>query len=337
MTDSQDCNNPSAPINVTVICLALIYCLAAFYPFQFALPEYANNGARWLQDGSLGFDSPGIATDADQQPLFANESPTAAVRVTIEARAAKTIQTGPARIVSFSNDPYFRNMMIAQDQSNLVVRIRRKDSNLNGIPEFTIPKVFTNPGWRHIEVHILPDAIEIRVDDQTVLTEKYEKQAFERWNLTYAWVFGNEGTGDRPWEGTIRAATLCFDSHCIEPLHPDKLKVAEGYWIGNWNTLINTRLLTSTTLIDVAINFLGFVPFGIIVTRRHRSTATLGKVLIAAATLSICMELGQIFFSGRFTSIIDVFFNTTGALLGFLIANRLYRKNKASSPDPSII
>jgi len=58
-------------------------------------------------------------------------------------------QTGPARIVSNSVDFNRRNLTIAQDGEDLIVRIRTPHTGRNGSrPELVVPEVFTEHGLR---------------------------------------------------------------------------------------------------------------------------------------------------------------------------------------------
>ncbi|MGA7934845.1 MAG: VanZ family protein [Kovacikia sp.] len=58
---------------------------------------------------------------------------------------ANVKQSGPARIVSISADSFQRNLMIGQQDSHLVVRIRTPISGKNGnYPELVFPGVFAN-------------------------------------------------------------------------------------------------------------------------------------------------------------------------------------------------
>ena len=66
---------------------------------------------------------------------------------TLAADAATTSsdQTGPARLISFSIDPLHRNLTVAQDGTDLVVRVRSDFTGPNGAyPEFTVPGVFSD-------------------------------------------------------------------------------------------------------------------------------------------------------------------------------------------------
>lgn len=64
-----------------------------------------------------------------------------------------TNQDGPARIISNSQDPLFRNFTIGQRGVDMVVRIRTPATGLNGLqPEVEVPGVFSNDELRDVVV-----------------------------------------------------------------------------------------------------------------------------------------------------------------------------------------
>jgi hypothetical protein len=64
-----------------------------------------------------------------------------------------TSQSGPARIISLSKDPTIRNFMLAQDNGDLVFRLRTPATGENGTnPELRIPNVFVGEGRQRIRV-----------------------------------------------------------------------------------------------------------------------------------------------------------------------------------------
>lgn len=66
---------------------------------------------------------------------------------------AEPKQTGPARIISLSGNPYARNFTLGQDQSDLIFRLRTRLNGENGgSPEFSIPNVFADTDAHQIIV-----------------------------------------------------------------------------------------------------------------------------------------------------------------------------------------
>jgi len=329
MVDQPNLSKTSTFYVVLILLVSLGYYLVAFYPYEIALPEYATNGARWLPDGSLSFELPGIALEKGGQRLLEKLASGKTVQILVDVYSFAPSQIGPARIVSFSRNPYSRNLTIAQSNTDLVVRIRRLNSDLNGMPDLVIPGVFADRGWRRIEIRILQNSVEISVDGVARLTAPNDPLSFSQWDWSYPWVFGNERTGDRPWQGEIRMAEVCADQTCVDVIHPDILSVPDRFWIGDWRTLVDMKQLVSRAPIDIVINLLGFVPFGFFVARVRRPVVTLGMAVLFAAMLSFSIEMGQILFQHRYTSLVDLFCNVTGALAGYSISRRLIGASSA--------
>jgi VanZ family protein len=80
---------------------------------------------------------------------------------------------------------------------------------------------------------------------------------------------------------------------------------------------------------DIVINILGFVPFGFIVYCHRRLAKPDGRVrnivwaVCVGATLSLAIELTQVWLPNRDSSATDLFCNTLGTFLGALIARRI--------------
>lgn len=78
--------------------------------------------------------------------------------------------------------------------------------------------------------------------------------------------------------------------------------------------------VNETLLLAAAANILLFIPFGAALNMRGLS---LGRTILVALALTLCVEGAQLLFvSGRTTSVDDVVLNTLGAPLGYLLWRR---------------
>lgn len=69
------------------------------------------------------------------------------------AAAASSNQTGPARLISISGGPFDRNLTIAQDGADLIIRLRTPATGANGAaPELAVPGVFANSQPHHLVI-----------------------------------------------------------------------------------------------------------------------------------------------------------------------------------------
>ena len=79
------------------------------------------------------------------------------------------------------------------------------------------------------------------------------------------------------------------------------------------------------------INFLGFIPFGVLlsalllaVTDRSRGAVTV-MTIICGAALSLGLELAQAWIPTRYSSLLDLSLNTLGTALGAVAASWFLR------------
>ena len=126
------------------------YCAVAFFPYQLAAPSLVENHAQFLADGSLSFARGGMAISLAPHSWLKPDRGVSPTKFYVEAFSLSSEQTGPARIVSFSVDPFKSNITIGQENSDLIVRIRRSESNLIGMPAFVITDVFGVSTWRKL-------------------------------------------------------------------------------------------------------------------------------------------------------------------------------------------
>ena len=70
-------------------------------------------------------------------------------------------------------------------------------------------------------------------------------------------------------------------------------------------------------LLNIVGNVAMFIPTGIVLPIVYRRLDSLGKVLLAGAGLSLCIELLQLPFRARATDVDDLLLNTLGTILGY--------------------
>jgi len=91
---------------------------------------------------------------------------------------------------------------------------------------------------------------------------------------------------------------------------------------------------------DIVINILGFMPFGFIVYCHRRLAKPDGGVwnvvwaVCVGATISLAIELTQVWLPNRTSSATDLFCNTLGTFLGALIARKVQPKTHSVETPP---
>ncbi len=116
-------------------------------------------------------------------------------------------QNGPARIVSFSTDPYRRNFTLGQEGRHYILRLRTTKTGENGRnPEIRLGRV--RLGQRqHILVTYRPGQLVAYLDGEQVLNTDVIQGDFSTWTVQTL-VVGDEVSGGRDWAGTLQRLAL---------------------------------------------------------------------------------------------------------------------------------
>ncbi len=152
--------------------------LVAFYPLTDAvslhdqtgnLPDlmWKNNSDDLPVDKTPQLDGQHwLETESSIAYLTERLQTTSEFTLSLTVATADTNQEGPARIMSVSIDPFLRNMMIGQDGTDLVLRVRTPLTGENGaVPELIIPNVFVDKAPRHIIITFDGLAIQTYIND----------------------------------------------------------------------------------------------------------------------------------------------------------------------------
>ena len=132
--------------------------------------------------------------------------------LTIEAwiKPANTTQFGPARVITMSADPYYRNFLLGQDTDTYRVRFRADGEQgwANGMPEVITAADTATAALTHVVHTHRSDGAEV------LYVNGVEAQTFTRmagltmWDATYAIIVANEATNDRPWLGELHLIAI---------------------------------------------------------------------------------------------------------------------------------
>jgi hypothetical protein len=235
-----------------------------------------------------------------------------------------------ARIFSISQDPYSRNITIAQEGADLVLRLRTPQTSLNGMPSYQIEDVFAHSGWQRIEVLIQPGELQIQINGVPCIAAKLPVHALLAWANYYPLALGNEMTFDRPWLGNIRRAEIRVGEVALDYAFTNLLDVPKRYYVPRSNCLVeiipfSCGELDQERVLDWLANLIGFVPFGLFVASAFPHRSVIQTATLASFGLSLSMEVGQLFLPARFPSSEDLLLNTIGGALGAALAGKFFR------------
>ena len=111
-------------------------------------------------------------------------------------------QSGPARIISFSNDATHRNFTFGQDGSSFAVRIRTPRTGTNALGgEFAFGKIELGKPT-HVIVSYFEGNVYCYINGELVHVSNGTRGDFSNWEL-YPLLFGDEASGGRNWEGKL--------------------------------------------------------------------------------------------------------------------------------------
>jgi hypothetical protein len=128
--------------------------------------------------------------------------------VTVEAwiRTASKDQSGPARIVSLSNDSTNRNVTLGQDGDRYVVRFRTTKTDGNGQPA-TETAAVTNELTHVVYTRNRDGNAVVYINGQQSATKRVPGE-LTNWNNTWKLMLGDERTGDRTWRGSYHLVAI---------------------------------------------------------------------------------------------------------------------------------
>jgi hypothetical protein len=325
----------SGPLGYALVALLLAGLLiAGLQPFRLR-PAQDNHAVVRAEDG-MRFPGPGLLRAAATPEWLGRAIEGNQLRIELRLQSYSPHQFGPARIFTISRNPLERNLTIGQEGADLIIRLRTPATCMNGLPPSTIPGVFRTPGWRNVTVAVLPRTLRITLDGEQILARPLPARPLANWDPRFGVAFGNEVTGERPWRGAISRARIRVDGYETDLTAGAGFDRPTSYWPGFQADLfppLATLLDDPQFPLDAALNFLGFIPAGLLVGILWGKRRALLLPTLCCAFVSLCLETSQFFIDTRYPSGVDVLLNTAGAFVGALAARRTLRRIHESPQD----
>jgi hypothetical protein len=269
-------------------------------------------------------------------------------------------QVGPARIVSYSQDPFHRNFTLGQEKSDLIWRLRTTATDENGISaEITVPGLIRTDKLQQIVVSCDYERCQFYSDGRRQVTKRMPGGSFQNWDPTYRLLIGNEQSGDRPWVGSIKSVAIYdrpvsdadvkemyqwvgggppkigivakFDFASIEGRQiSDKSGAAPGMqlhlpYVFENQSSAELLSLKSRNALDFIENFLVFLPLGVLLLlnspyKSESAFLTVAAVVVLAFPFALFTESLQYFVASRTSSVFDFSSGIAGSLAGSALA-----------------
>ena len=315
-------------VRTTIIAatIAFIYLPAGFFPISM-VPHFENQAK--LTPGELSLIQRGIAVSAPQPEWFERLLEQEDFELTLEIRP-KTSAQMHAVIFSLSVDQTRQDFLISQVEHRLHLRIRAPEAAPHGRRHIYLPRVLARNEWQRITIRIQRAALTVAINGKEAWSETLPGVPFAAWSKRNTLSLGNSLEFNHAWLGTIRKATLKVGGEIINLLDGEVVQAPLSYQFIRADRLERFFMpafgrIEGSTLKDWLLNFLGFIPFGILITtlihpRRVYATAT-----IAALLLSLSIEMTQMWLPWRVPSSHDLALNTLGGFVGAWIATHVGR------------
>lgn len=261
------------------------------------------NGATPLADGGIQFVSPGLARTELPPAWLADAIRSNRLELSLFLHSAAPNQNGPARILTISPNPHRRDLMLGQEGSDLVLRLRTPGTSSNGTidgkPVALVANVFKEPGWVRVGVLIKPGELQIAVNDEIRVREVLSQTPLQDWNASFPMALGNELSGNRPWLGSIGRVIVRTGDTTVDYTIPSALHRPATYWsVSNYPKLAPFQDSSRADLVVNAFLYLPLgVPFGLCWRASGWRSAMSAALLIAG--LSGTLEVVQLFISIR--------------------------------------
>jgi hypothetical protein len=304
------------------VMLLAAFVILALEPFRFSLPSRVANGAVVDAGGTVRLPAPGLVRTTAPPGWLAGAVEHNRLTVDLRVRTYSVDQYGPARIFTVSRDPLTRNLTVAQDGADLIIRLRTPASTLQGTPAHTIPGVFRSTDWRSVGVAISPGTLAVTVDGRLVRTASLPEASLANWNRRFYLALGNELTGERPWLGEITQALVRAPGQVIDYARDGGVEVPGAYWVGLfWDPPPwDDDFFRTDRRWDLALNLVGFVPLGFVLALARGRRGGFVFAVGVCALVSLGVEAVQVLCPERHASLADWMLNIVGAAVGAWLA-----------------
>lgn len=310
------------------IALLSCYWAVGFYPYTWVeSATYSRNGAQIDASGRMTFSMPGIAMGELPSGWVDEVKNGKRFDLEITVKPLVSTVTKSATIFTLSANLTERNIAVEQDESGFLVWVRTSDRPSKGDP-YSFGGIFKDKGWHNIHVMLMPDLMEIYIDGSRRLSLKKPSLNASSWSSSYQVTLGNEQSGNRAWLGAMKTVVVTVNGEPMDLLDdntmtiPRQLTEKIGSVHANWIPF--SEQITAPTLLDRAVNLLGFIPLGVAPLLFVRKRVVVIAIVLSAF-VSISIEFGQLYLAARTSQTDDILFNIGGGFIGGLIGFWLLR------------
>ncbi|MFN0128052.1 MAG: PQQ-binding-like beta-propeller repeat protein [Verrucomicrobiales bacterium] len=168
----------------------------------------ANGDATFEPDGSLLASGGGFPITGDMESLSGVFKKAGALTIEVIFTAADIEQTGPARILTFSESGYARNFTLGQEKDALILRLRTPATGANGMNPQTVLTRIEPARLYHCLISYGNGTLACYLNGAEVYRETgHVTGDFSNWS-PQKFVIANEWKDPRPWRGRVEGVAL---------------------------------------------------------------------------------------------------------------------------------
>lgn len=305
-----------------------------------------DNGAM-LKGAGLEFTSRGIANARAAGPIFSSGE----VTIELEAVPVEKSRDRAGVLLSFYDSSKKQVLSVSQWSDRVIIRSEthvKTGAKALDINRKTLITVSAGKG-----------GIRLYVDGKV---SGVSRQPFNGIEKVKGFTLGNSPEGKHSWKGSIHSLAIwtrvLSDGEVLRSdgpsakKHPDLPGLAGLYVFNGRSSLIRNAVSGDLDIsvperfspvkrtflgplfekggrlrlyyVDAAVNFIGFIPIGLLAFFLRGGAGKCAMKLIFAVTvgfaLSLAIEVAQVFMPDRFSQFSDLLLNTSGALAGALLA-----------------
>lgn len=314
----------------------LLLLVISWYPFEFEVPATEVGGVQTLADGSLRFLDDEFASTLGPPSWLPVAIREEALAVSLRVRPTTADQGGPARMLALSAEPVEEsedvlehNLVIGQSGTDLVLRVVRPGSDVQGRPEIVLADLLTPGTWHEIDLELAGD-LRVSIDGEPQVVEPGIAGWAAAWDPDHRLSLGNTLSGTREWAGTIGRARVVAGDQQVDLLASDELDVpGVGRRLPPRLVDAASRVGTEPLLIGVLHTLLG-VGLGVVVVLAWPARPFAHHLWVVPA-LAVVANLGKVVVATRHPSIATFLLQSggggLGALAAFAVVNRRRREN----------
>ncbi len=213
-------------------------------PLNLTIPDSA--AVTWNTSGSLKINAATLIASSTAATKVSNALKVSNA-VTIEAwiQPGNTTQTGPARILTLSQDANLRNLTLGQEETSYIGRLRTTKTNTNGKPQISSPAGTLNTSLMHVVYSRDTSGTITLYQNGIKQKQKTIGGNFSNWDSAYRLALGNELNGGRPWLGTFHQLAIYDRAFSIT-------EVSQAYAAGSNASIKTTTSPATTSNVDSA-------------------------------------------------------------------------------------